>query len=125
MTVTRISTGPDGRSFFRDISSAAITDIDLALLPISEVFIRRTRKIADPPFHRPSSAMWVVTVEGFADVVCGDGTSRTFGPGDILWADDTEGEGHQTSDRTEERISLVLRIDPAVDPDSWPVGLRP
>ncbi|SVE21792.1 uncharacterized protein METZ01_LOCUS474646 [marine metagenome] len=35
-------------------------------------------------------------MEGSVEVEAGDGTKRVFGPGDIMLAEDTTGQGHRS-----------------------------
>jgi redox-sensitive bicupin YhaK (pirin superfamily) len=50
------------------------------------------------PAPRPAPRrQWVVVLRGAVEVEVTDGSRRTFGPGDLLRAEDTEGAGHVTS----------------------------
>ena len=46
--------------------------------------------------HPASPPQWVVVLRGVIEVEVGDGTSRRFGPGDLLLATDDSGRGHIT-----------------------------
>jgi hypothetical protein len=49
------------------------------------------------PTPRPAPRQqWVVVLRGAVEVEVTDGSRRTFGPGDLLRAEDTEGTGHVT-----------------------------
>jgi redox-sensitive bicupin YhaK (pirin superfamily) len=48
-----------------------------------------------PPRPAPRR-QWVVVLRGAVEVEVTDGSRRTFGPGDLLRAEDTEGIGHIT-----------------------------
>ncbi len=100
MKVTRLYAGPDGESHFQDI--------DIALKPgdpgeqLSEklkatgVIFRETTGGYDLTFHNAPRRQYVITLAGQAEIILGDGTKRTFGPGDIMLAEDTTGHGHIT-----------------------------
>jgi redox-sensitive bicupin YhaK (pirin superfamily) len=49
------------------------------------------------PAPRPAPRrQWVVVLRGAVEVQVTDGSRRTFGPGDLLRAEDTDGTGHVT-----------------------------
>ncbi len=46
------------------------------------------------------------------EIAVGDGTSRRFGPGDVMLAEDLTGRGHTTRVHgNEQRISVVIPLD--------------
>jgi hypothetical protein len=47
--------------------------------------------------HRAPRRQWVVPLRGAFQVTVTDGTSRRFGPGDLILVTDTTGSGHGTS----------------------------
>jgi hypothetical protein len=115
--VVRVSTGPDGASHFSNF------DIRLqaegSSPPVSPPFgahgavFRATHETlagVDPPFHTSPATFLVFTLSGSADVYCGDGTNRHFGPGDVLLADDREGQGHKTFERSAVRHCLIVPV---------------
>jgi hypothetical protein len=61
----------------------------------------------------------VVTLAGRAEVECGDGTKRRFGPGDIMLADDTTGQGHITREIEAPRKSLFIPLPATFDTRAW------
>ena len=48
----------------------------------------------DLDFHNAPRRQFVVNLTGAVDIGVGDGTVRRLGPGEILLAEDTQGEGH-------------------------------
>jgi hypothetical protein len=46
--------------------------------------------------HPAVPAQWVVPLRGVIEVEVSDGTSRRFGPGDLVLATDSSGRGHIT-----------------------------
>jgi redox-sensitive bicupin YhaK (pirin superfamily) len=46
--------------------------------------------------HPAPRRQWVVVLRGAVEVEVTDGSRRTFGPGDLLRAEDTDGTGHIT-----------------------------
>lgn len=125
MSIIRIAAGEDGRSYFEDIdpnSEGGEPPWRTEPVRSTDVFVRTTSPEPSPPFHHPTSKMLVITLAGEAEVRCGDGTTRRFAPGDILWAEDVEGEGHQTTELTPSRTSLIVRLDDSTSIDSWRAG---
>jgi hypothetical protein len=50
----------------------------------------------DLPPHQAPRRQWVVPLRGAFQVTVTDGTSRRFGPGDLILVTDTTGSGHTT-----------------------------
>jgi hypothetical protein len=98
MQVVRIYTGDDGRSHFEDVE-IPLTDRG-PMGRISElwagkgVLFREVDGNYDLDFHNAPRRQLVVNLSGAVDIEVGDGTVRRFGPGSILLAEDTSGEGH-------------------------------
>ena len=99
MLVVRVYTGPDGQSHFEEVDlpfnlsqEAPRTDIQ-GSLGIQFVY--------QPPgfvidMHPAPRRQYVITLQGLAEIVMGDGTTLRFGPGDVLLAEDLTGQGHIT-----------------------------
>ena len=100
MKATRLYTGADGESHFEDI------DIDLKAYGAAErrsdmmkangILFRETEGALDQQYHNAPCRQFVITLRGRGEIVVGDGTTRQFGPGDIMLAEDVTGRGHIT-----------------------------
>jgi len=98
MKALRVYSGADGASHFEDI------DIELrdqgAVGQISElwhgkgVIFRRVEGDYALDFHTAPRRQFVINLHGSVDIEIGDGSVRRLGPGDILLAEDTAGQGH-------------------------------
>ncbi|MFU8814509.1 MAG: hypothetical protein ACNA7W_04125 [Pseudomonadales bacterium] len=98
MKLVRIYTGGDGRSHFEDVT------LELAdhgpMGRISElwrgkgVLFREVDGDYALGFHNAPRRQFVINLTGSVDIEVGDGSVRRFGPGEILLAEDTTGEGH-------------------------------
>lgn len=98
MKALRVFTGADGASHFEDL------DIDLndhgASGRISElwrgkgVMFREVDGDYALDFHTAPRRQFVINLKGSVEIEIGDGTVRRLGPGDILLAEDTTGQGH-------------------------------
>ena len=121
--VTRLYTGDDGRSHFEDLA-VPLDDTPLvgqlsALVPGAGVFFRESAAGGSRDFHCAPRRQFVVMLSGAVEVTCGDGESRVLGPGDILLADDTTGQGHRTVEQDGPRRSLLLPVDANLDVAPW------
>ena len=100
--VTHIYMKDNGDSAFDDLEfSFERTGIDtyISLPNPAEMVLAETDAGHDFGFHNPSQKQWVITLQGKIKVSLLDGTSRTFGPGSILLADDAKimgSTGHRT-----------------------------
>jgi hypothetical protein len=100
MKAVRLFTGADGESHFEDI------DIELKTYGIGErrsdmintgsILFRETEGGLDQQWHNAPCRQFVITLRGRGEIVVGDGTTRQFGPGDVMLAEDVTGRGHIT-----------------------------
>ncbi|HEY5646459.1 MAG TPA: hypothetical protein VIS76_10980 [Pseudomonadales bacterium] len=98
MKILRVYTGDDGASHFEDV------DIELedrggagrisAPWPATGVLFREVDGDYALDFHNAPRRQLVINLTGSVDIEVGDGTVRRLGPGDILLAEDTTGQGH-------------------------------
>jgi len=117
--VTHLYTGDDDRSHFADLSLGLTTGRGGALFELLaglEGFAVRDL----PPgwsrdFHNAPRRQLVIQLAGTGEIVCGDGTSRAFGPGDLLLADDVTGEGHVSREICGPRRQAYVYLDPELD----------
>mgnify|MGYP000847376016 CR=1 FL=1 len=98
MNITRIYTGADGQSHFEDIkieleSAGAIGYLSEKIAD-SGVIFRYTDEEYDYQWHNAPCRQYVVMLDGAVEIEIGDGTRRVFCSGDILLAEDVDGQGH-------------------------------
>lgn len=116
MRITRLYTGTDGKSHFEDV------DIPLGPHKAGEqqsepieatgMVLRETSAELDLDWHNAPRRQFVITLAGAGEITVGDGTARRFGPGDIMLAEDTTGQGHITRAVNQQpRISLFVTLD--------------
>ncbi len=98
MNVTRIFTGPDGQSHFQDIvvelNDLGPMGLISGIIPTSGLQFRQVSGDYHLDFHRAPRRQYVFNLTGSVEIEIGDGTKRVFGPGSILLAEDTTGQGH-------------------------------
>jgi hypothetical protein len=123
MKVTRIYTGEDNQSHFENL------DISLKpgdygsiseLVPVGGVIFRETLEGASLHFHNAPRRQLIITLSGLGELECGGGSRRRFGPGDILLAEDTTGQGHITREIRPRRC-LLIPIPQEFDINAWRV----
>ena len=61
-----------------------------------DLVFRRSAENSFSDWHHPTRRQYLIVLEGQMEVICGDGTTRQFQPGDVLLAEDMTGQGHQT-----------------------------
>ena len=121
MKVTRIFTGDDGRSYFEDLEiPSANLGPPLGIISDSLVshstFFRFAGAEGEEDVyddHCAPQRQFVIHLKGAVEIETGDGTTRQFGVGDVLLADDTTGEGHISRgiDTPREQVFIVLSDD--------------
>lgn len=116
MKAVRVYTGGDGRSHFEDF------EIDLqtqgafgrisARWPANGVLFREVDGDYALDFHTAPRRQFVINLTGAVDIEVGDGSTRRIGPGGILLAEDTTGEGHiSRAVAGEPRTCLFIPLD--------------
>lgn len=120
MVVVRVYTGDDGRSHFEDVEVALSDQGPVGriseLIRGPGVLFREVEGDYDLDFHNAPRRQFVVNLVGSVDIGVGDGTVRRLGPGDILLAEDTHGQGHTSAAvNGEPRQCLFIPIDDGVD----------
>ena len=121
MKVTRIFTGDDRRSYFEDLEiPSANLGPPLGIISDSLVshstFFRFAGAEGEEDvydYHCAPQRQFVIHLKGAVEIETGDGTTRQFGVGDVLLADDTTGEGHISRgiDTPREQVFIVLSDD--------------
>jgi uncharacterized cupin superfamily protein len=93
MKATRLYTGVDGQSHFDD------TEMETGKLqPGDGIVFREGTPDTVNQWHRAPRRQYVINLSGETEIEIGDGTKRRFGSGDILFVEDTSGQGHISRD---------------------------
>ena len=104
---TRIAANAAGGSTFHDEeipldTPPPITGLPSMLtgtIPAASAAVYVRHEMSGGPHTAPHNAphrQWVVMLRGIIEVEVTDGSRRTFGPGDLIRAEDTDGTGHVT-----------------------------
>ena len=113
MQITRVYTGSDGQSHFETIEIPLQASRYGSLSELFEaegVIFRETPAGGELDFHNAPRRQFVVTLSGEVEIECGDGSKHRLGPGEILLADDTAGQGHITREIQAPRRSLFIPL---------------
>jgi uncharacterized cupin superfamily protein len=116
MKVTRLYMGNDGESHFEDmdVPLKSLDGIDSRsdMMPATGVFFRATSGEFKLDWHNAPRRQYIIMLKGRSEVIVGDGTSRQFGPGDVMLAEDTSGRGHITRAVNDQpRMSIFVTLD--------------
>ncbi|MBC7779783.1 MAG: hypothetical protein H7125_06695 [Proteobacteria bacterium] len=124
--IVRVYMGADQRSRFEDLRVpmgefrlGTLFSYKSAMLPVKGVVFRENPLEGSADFHNPPQRQFVVTLSGAVELRVGDGSVRVFGPGDVLFAEDTHGEGHAARELLGPRRSLILPVPEDFDLAAW------
>ena len=77
----------------------------------SGILMRRYDTSRTNDWHPSPGRVYVFTLSGGLEIEVSDGTKRRIGPGDIVIAEDPEGEGHITREiGPEPRVSIYVPL---------------
>ena len=106
MKYCHLYTDTDGESHIED-KELASTELDF-MPPAPPVQISTAQSVenlilmgvpadwAEAASHPAPARQWVFILQGCVEFIASDGDSRLLGPGGILLAEDTTGEGHRS-----------------------------
>jgi uncharacterized protein YhdP len=120
--VTRLYTGSDGKTKVEEYEiplkpQGKGTDLS-PTVSVKSLQFRRTNKDYDLDWHPAPNRQYVVTLSGESEIELEGGRKLRLGPGHILLAEDTTGQGHiSRAIGAGDRISLFIPLaDGAVPP---------
>jgi hypothetical protein len=95
MQFCRMYTGADGKSHFEELDQQEGSKFFLTTItPKALVFKNDLNRDDLHGWHNAPRRQWCITLSGTVDIGIGDGTVKTFGPGDVFLAEDEIGQGH-------------------------------
>lgn len=95
MQFCRLYTGSDGRSHFEELDqSQGAREFMKRHAAKGLVFKNDFNRDDLHGWHNAPRRQWCITLAGSVQIGIGDGTVRTFGPGDVFLAEDVTGQGH-------------------------------
>lgn len=113
--VTRLYTGADGKTKVEEYEvplKAQGRGTELSqTVAVENLQFRRTNQDYDIDWHTAPRRQYVVTLSGESEIEVEGGRKIRLGPGNILLAEDTTGQGHiSRAVGTENRISLFITL---------------
>lgn len=114
--ITRVYATADGHSHFADLSIPLHDSGEIGRLSeqvaAHGVIFRVNEPDYDYDWHVAPQRQFIVLLDGSIELEVSDGEKRTFGGGDILLVEDTEGRGHRTrTTNGQARRSLFIPLD--------------
>jgi len=95
MQFCRLYTGDDGKSHFEELDQKEGSKFFLIpITPKALVFKNDMNRDDLHGWHNAPRRQWCITLAGSCAIGIGDGTKKTFGPGDVFLAEYVSGQGH-------------------------------
>ena len=94
MQFCRMYTGADGKSHFEELDQTQGGKFFLSTLAAKALVFKNDDNRDILGWHNAPRRQWCITLSGTVDIGIGDGTVKTFGPGDVFLAEDVTGQGH-------------------------------
>jgi hypothetical protein len=108
MKFYRLYTGDDKQSHFEELDDRIASKLFNTVHAVKGLVFR----IEDRPqlldWHPAPRRQWVITLSGSVEIGLGDGSSMTFGAGDVFLAEDLTGKGHTAKPRNWVRAFVHL-----------------
>lgn len=108
--IVRIYTGDDGQTHFEDLDMPAGEVQNVAIQAGADLVFRRFPADYYSDWHTAPRRQYIIILSGFMEIGIGDGTTRRFGSGDVVLADDLTGQGHTTRSVGEPRVSATIPV---------------
>jgi hypothetical protein len=107
--IVRIYTGHDGQTHFEDLPLPAEEHHNVALQPSANLAFRCFPADYWSDSHTAPRRPYFF-LAGQMEIGIGNGTTRRFGPGDVVLADDLTGHGHTTRSLGVPRVSATVPV---------------
>lgn len=94
MIFYRLYAGDDGQSHFEELDQSETSKHFFMTHAVRGLVFKNDHPTHILGFHNAPRRQWVITLSGSVDIGIGNGTVKTFGPGDVFLAEDVTGQGH-------------------------------
>jgi quercetin dioxygenase-like cupin family protein len=94
MKLVRLYSGGDGQSHFEDLVASAESMLFSKMQAATGILFKNDPSPHILDWHPAPRRQYCVTLAGFVEIRVGDGTAKTFAPGDVFLAEDLTGQGH-------------------------------
>lgn len=114
--VTRIITLADGRSAFQDdaieLKDAGEIGLMTPTIATSGISLRANDPGYDFDWHPAPARQFILMLTGQVRIEVATGEARTFGPGEVVYVEDTTGTGHKSRNAGNSvRLSAFVRVE--------------
>ena len=112
----------NGKTVIEDLeipSRKEIRGYETPVLPVSGVIFRTSHPQVEMGYHNAPRRQIVVPLEGAVEIETGDGDVRLITAGMALLAADVSGQGHKSSFRPENGVTLFLLLPDDLNPSQW------
>jgi hypothetical protein len=110
MGIYRLYSGDDGHSHLEELQIAEHPGLSEAVA-VSTITFREWEAGHFIDWHPAPRKQYIITLAGNVEIGLGDGTVYTLGPGDMMLAEDTTGQGHTTKAvGNETRVSVAIPL---------------
>jgi len=86
--------GDDGRSHFEELDQTVGSRFFLGAIAAKALVFKNDDNRDILGWHNAPRRQWCITLAGSVEIGIGDGTVKTFKPGDAFLAEDVTGQGH-------------------------------
>ena len=108
--IVRMYTGEDGPTRFEDLHLPAAEVQNVAIQAGANIVFRRVPVDYSRDWHTAPRRQYIFIMSSHMEIGIGDGTTRRFGPGDVVLANDLTGQGHTTRSLGEPRVSAMVAV---------------
>ena len=108
--IVHLYTGNDGQTHFADLPIPADEIQNVAIQAGANLVFRRFPADYFSDWHTAPRRQYIFILSGQMEIGIGDGTTRRFGPGDVVLADDMTGQGHTTRSLGVPRVSATVAV---------------
>lgn len=101
----RLYTGEDAQSHMETYD---VPDV----MPVVEMVFRKHEPGSFIDWHPAPRRQFIITLEGEVEIGLGDGSIYKLGPGDVMLAEDLDGQGHTTRAVGDvPRVSVAIPVE--------------
>lgn len=101
----RLYTGEDAQSHMETYD---VPDV----MPVVEMVFRKHEPGSFIDWHTAPRRQFIITLEGEVEIGLGDGSIYKLGPGDVMLAEDLDGQGHTTRAVGDvPRVSVAIPVE--------------
>ena len=124
MRIVRIFTRDTGESAIeiRQVPMTGAARPMSETFPCNNIFFRETPEGHVEDYHRAPRRQLIFLTSGILELEASDGRRFICRPGDLIFAEDTQGQGHITRSLRDTRGFVHVAMPEGFDVSSWPLA---